>query len=76
MEVANIVISAVDVSSQPSDELPTDLDGDLRPGDTRRRINVLPPVTSPLPLEPQQRPIAPLPMDAVTKIYTEPAWSR
>ena len=72
LEVANIVISAVDASSQPFDGLLTDLDGDLRPGDTRRRINVLPPVTSPSPLETQQRPVAPLTMDAVTKIYTEP----
>ena len=51
LEVANIVISAVDVSSQPFDRLLTDLDGDSRPGDTRGRINVLPPVTSPSPLE-------------------------
>ena len=71
-EVADIVISAVNVFTESSHNLPTDPGGDTRPVDTQRHTNVLPPVAFPSPVEPQQRPIAPLPMNAVTKIYTEP----
>ena len=80
-ELAAIVISTVDTAPSDATDPGTPADGSdshelpvwEQPVSTRRRINVLPP-DAPESTDdtPPLRPTAPLPIDAVSKIYTEP----